>query len=106
MAMTEREAVEATGSRCQARPVAARHGWREDKFCASRANTSVEFHGTTMPVCGIHEKAYARWGDDAEHNAERFWGWLFSADPTSPEDRRLHKRRGGLDRREFEANGH
>ena len=52
--MAEGEAVESPGSRCQARPAAARHGWREDPLCASHANTSVWFHGAAVPVCGIH----------------------------------------------------
>jgi hypothetical protein len=96
--MTEREAVEATGPRCQARPVAARHGWREDVLCGSHANTSVDFYGVAMPVCAIHEKAYAHWGSEAEQNAEAFWGWVPSGDPDKSE-RRRHDRRGGLDRR-------
>jgi hypothetical protein len=98
-AMTERQTVEATGPRCQARPAAARRGWREDVLCASHANTSVDFHGVAMPVCGMHEKAYAHWGSDAEQHAEALWGWLPSGSPAEPEERRRHDRRDGLDRR-------
>jgi hypothetical protein len=101
-AMTERESI---GFRCQARPAASRHGWREDVLCASQANTSVEFHGVAMPVCKIHEKTYARWGDAAEQQAEEAWGWEPSADHAQHNDRRQHTRRGGQDRREIEANG-
>ncbi len=78
--MTEREAVEPTGTRCQARPAAARHGWREDVLCASLANTFVCFHGVRMPVCRMHEAAFGRWGGEAEAKAATLWAW--SADPT------------------------
>ena len=74
--MTEREAaVEASGARCQARPAAARHGWREDVLCASNANTTVCFHGVHMPVCRMHEAAFARWGSEAEAKAASLWAW-------------------------------
>ncbi len=77
--MTEREAVESSGVRCQARPAAARHGWREDVLCASQANTSVCFRGVDMPVCRMHEAAFARWGGEAEAKATSLWAW--SPDP-------------------------
>jgi hypothetical protein len=79
-AMTEREAVTASGARCQARPAAARHGWREDVLCASNANTSVSFRGVHVPVCRMHEAAFARWGSEAEAKAASLWAW--SADPS------------------------
>ena len=53
MTMVEGEAPGATRVRCQACPVAARRGWREDRLCASHANTHVSFHGINMPVCAI-----------------------------------------------------
>ena len=64
---------------CQARPVVTRRGWREDVLCASAANTAVSFHGVDVPVCRIHERAYARWGVDAEGNAALYWGWPSAA---------------------------
>jgi WD40 repeat protein len=39
MTMAEGEASGATRVRCQACPAAARRGWREDRLCASHANT-------------------------------------------------------------------
>ncbi len=62
-------------SRCQAQPIAARRGWREDLLCASAANSIVLFRGAQVSVCRMHEKAYVRWGVDAEGNAALFWGW-------------------------------
>jgi hypothetical protein len=96
--MAEREAVESPGSRCQARPAAARRGWREDPLCASHANTSVRFHGVDMPVCGIHAQTYLRWGSEAERNAVELWGWP-DADQMQLEERRQQERRTGDDRR-------
>jgi len=61
--------------RCQARPAAARRGFREDVLCASNANTSVCFHGMHMPVCRMHEAAFARWGSEAEAKAAELWDW-------------------------------
>jgi hypothetical protein len=61
--------------RCQARPIAARIGFREDMLCASMAKTTVIFRGAEVPVCRMHEKAYARWGVDAEGKAASLWGW-------------------------------
>jgi len=55
--------------------MAARHGWRDDALCASAASMVVPFRGVDMPVCRIHEKTYARWGDDAHVNAALLWGW-------------------------------
>ena len=94
--MAEREAVESPGSRCQARPAAARHGWREDPLCASHANTSVWFHGADIPVCGIHARTYRRWGFEAERNAVALWGWQ---ETDRSQERRQHERRTGDDRR-------
>jgi hypothetical protein len=62
-------------ARCQAQPVVTRRGWREDLLCASSANAIVLFHGTEVAVCRIHQKAYAKWGVDAEGNARLHWGW-------------------------------
>jgi hypothetical protein len=28
-----------------------------------------------MPVCRMHEAAYARWGDRAEQQAAELWDW-------------------------------
>jgi hypothetical protein len=61
--------------RCQARPASTRFGWREDVLCASRASTTVTWRGQEIPVCRMHEAAYARWGDDGERLAEERWGW-------------------------------
>jgi hypothetical protein len=60
---------------CQARPAAARRGFREDALCASLANTTVRFHGRDVPVCRMHEATYGRWGDEAEAKAEELWEW-------------------------------
>jgi hypothetical protein len=79
MTMTEGGAAEGSGARCQARPAAARHGWREDVLCASSANTSVSFHGVRVPVCRMHEAAFARWGLEAERKAAELWAWPASA---------------------------
>jgi hypothetical protein len=62
-------------SRCQAQPIVARRGWREDLLCASAANSIVLFRGAQVSVCRMHEKAYVRWGVGAEENAALFWGW-------------------------------
>jgi hypothetical protein len=62
-------------SRCRARPKAARPGYRTDMLCASEANTLVVFQGSKVPVCRMHERMYARWGDRAEANARLLWGW-------------------------------
>jgi hypothetical protein len=35
----------------------------------------VSFRGADVAVCRIHQKAYARWGVDAEGNATLYWGW-------------------------------
>lgn len=94
--MAEREAVESPGSRCQARPAAARHGWREDPLCASHANTSVVFHGVDVPVCGIHARTYERWGSEAEQHAVELWRWQ---EADRMQERRHQERRTGGDRR-------
>lgn len=60
---------------CQARPAAARRGFREDALCASRANTTVEFHGRSVPVCRMHEATYERWGSEAGTRAGELWEW-------------------------------
>jgi hypothetical protein len=65
-----------TDLRCQARPRAARPGYREDMLCASTACTSVAFHERQVPVCRIHEAKYARWGGEAETHAAAEWGWI------------------------------
>jgi hypothetical protein len=44
-------------------------------LCASLANTLVSFRGLAVPVCGIHERMFRRWGDNAEPNAETLWSW-------------------------------
>ena len=62
-------------ARCQARPRAARPAYREDMLCASSASTVVRFHGVEVPVCRIHDAKYARWGADAEAQAELLWEW-------------------------------
>jgi hypothetical protein len=80
MTMAERDTFGGERPRCQARPAAARRGFREDMLCASYANTVVRFRGVEMPVCRIHETAFERWGSDAEGNAEALWAWT-----TSPE---------------------
>jgi hypothetical protein len=69
------KALAARRERCQARPAAALRGFREDALCASMASTSVRFHGRDVPVCYMHERVYARWGIDAQTNAEQRWGW-------------------------------
>jgi hypothetical protein len=68
-------------SRCQARPRAARPGYREDMLCASAACTVVVFHGGNVPVCRIHEAKYDRWGERAEQHAAAEWGWAPSPGP-------------------------
>jgi hypothetical protein len=68
--MAADEAVDQPREMCQARPAAVRHGWREDPLCASRANTTVRFHGREVPVCRMHSAMYERWGENAEANAE------------------------------------
>ena len=77
--MTEREAVEVSGARCQARPLCAARvaGGRAVR---EHANTSVCFHGVHMPVCRMHEAAFAPWGSEAEAKAASLWAW--SPDPT------------------------
>jgi len=72
--------------RCQARPAAARRGFREDDLCANMANTSAQFHDRAMPVCRMHKAAYGRWGDGAESKAEHLWGW--PPHPARPEPER------------------
>jgi hypothetical protein len=61
--------------RCQARPAAARRGFREDVLCASNANTYVEFRNARVAVCRMHEATYARWGEEAEAKAAELWDW-------------------------------
>ena len=61
--------------RCQARPAAARRGFREDVLCASNANTYVEFRNGRVAVCRMHEATYGRWGDEAEAKAAELWDW-------------------------------
>jgi hypothetical protein len=73
--MPDTHGVRAPVSRCQARPRAARPGYREDMLCASSANTVVLFHGVEVPVCRIHDAKYARWGEEAEAQAVLQWGW-------------------------------
>ena len=46
--MAEREAVESPGSRCQARPAAARHGWRRIRYVRA----------TQTPQCGSTARRY------------------------------------------------
>jgi hypothetical protein len=73
--MAEGEAVDGGRPRCQARPVAARRGFREDVLCASYANTLVAFRGANVPVCRIHEATYVRWDGQADVNASLQWAW-------------------------------
>jgi hypothetical protein len=73
--MAAGEATAAPQKMCQARPKAARHGWREDSLCASSASTTVRFHGRDVPVCWMHRTMWERWGENAVANAERYWGW-------------------------------
>jgi hypothetical protein len=73
--MVDADRVGASQERCQAQPAAARRGFREDVLCASMANTTVRFRGREVPVCEIHARTFARWGDEAEANAELLWGW-------------------------------
>jgi hypothetical protein len=61
--------------RCQARPRAARRWSREDPLCASIANSHVDYLARLVPVCRIHQAAYARWGVEAERLALELWGW-------------------------------
>lgn len=61
--------------RCQARPAAARRGFREDVLCASNANTYVEFRSARVAVCRMHEATYARWGEEADARAAELWDW-------------------------------
>jgi hypothetical protein len=75
------KALDAARERCQARPAAARRGFREDVLCASMASTSVRFRGREVAVCGMHERVYARWGSDAEASAELLWGWTRERPP-------------------------
>jgi hypothetical protein len=63
-------------TRCQARPRAARSGYREDMLCASTACSNVLFFGASMPVCRIHESIYAGWCETAEVRAVVAWGWM------------------------------
>jgi hypothetical protein len=65
-----------SGPRCQARPSAARPSYREDLLCATSTSSSVEFAGTTVPVCRIHLAVYDRWGGAAEALATVRWGWV------------------------------
>jgi hypothetical protein len=65
--------------RCQARPAAARPGYREDMLCASMAATNVDYRGTKVPACRMHLATYARWASDAEANAELKWSWSSAA---------------------------
>jgi hypothetical protein len=69
------DAPDDEGARCQARPAAARRGFRDDLLCASLTSTTVGFEGVTVPLCGIHLKMYVRWGADAEQQARQLWAW-------------------------------
>ena len=73
--MPDATTARASAARCQARPKAARPGYREDMLCASTACTAVTFRGYAVPVCRIHETKYARWGAAAEELAASQWGW-------------------------------
>lgn len=66
---------------CQAQPLVARRGFREDRACANNARTAVRFYGRDVPVCKIHESIFSGWGDAAEMHAQTSWGWL--AQPAS-----------------------
>jgi hypothetical protein len=66
---------EPSALRCQARPRAARAGYRDDMLCASLANTLVTFRGLSVPVCRIHERMFRGWAEDAERNADLHWAW-------------------------------
>ena len=67
---------------CQARPSAARAGYREDMLCATRTSTSVVFDDTCVAVCRIHLGMYLRWGGAAEGLATVHWGWVRNAPET------------------------
>jgi hypothetical protein len=54
------ETADVLRERCQARPAAARRGFREDVLCASMANTVVRFRGRDVPVCEIHARTFNR----------------------------------------------
>jgi hypothetical protein len=70
-------------TRCQARPSAARLGYREDLLCATHTSTSVVFDGSCVAVCRIHLGMYLRWGAAAEDLAAVRWGWAREA-PEAP----------------------
>jgi hypothetical protein len=75
MTMADGDTAGDARARCQARPVAARRGFREDVLCASYANTQVRFREVDVPVCRIHEATYERWACDADENASTLWAW-------------------------------
>jgi hypothetical protein len=73
--MSVSEPIVERATRCQARPRAARPGYREDMLCASLANIAVCFHDVDVPVCRMHEATFHRWAGSAEGNAAALWGW-------------------------------
>ena len=74
------DATDDADARCQARPAAARRGFRDDPLCASVTRATVEFEGETVPLCGIHLKMYVRWGTDAAEQARQLWAWPVAED--------------------------
>jgi hypothetical protein len=73
--MPDAQVIRSSASRCQARPRAARAGYREDMLCASFASVVVMFHGVEKGVCRTHDASYGRWGADAHAFASLHWGW-------------------------------
>jgi hypothetical protein len=65
-----------SATHCQARPTAARAGYREDMQCATNTSSNVVFAGACMAVCRIHQAVYLRWGVAAEAQAVERWGWV------------------------------
>ena len=72
--------VESSAPRCQARPRAARVGYREDMLCGTATSMSVVFAGECVPVCRIHLAVYLRWGAIGEAEAAGHWGWVSEPD--------------------------
>jgi hypothetical protein len=73
--VTTPEAIAEAALRCQARPKAARPGFRDDMLCANAGNSVVHFEALDVPVCKLHEATFTRWGLDADDLARTRWGW-------------------------------
>jgi hypothetical protein len=65
---------------CQARPRAARPGYRADMLCGTAAAMQVAFAGASVPLCRIHHLVFLRWGAIAEAEAASRWGWVHKSD--------------------------